>query len=246
MEWIFGVADLVVKTNTYSMYNQLPKLGVAYADSISTQVCRYFSPVFKSASCSYPRNESALQALISNRRPQTKAVLFSLKCILECAIDDKQRRILRYLQTMDPPTFQFARYWDWIKPWVESEVEANTRNQHIPAYAAELELSINVLSLIEQVNNLEKQDTENNAEDGGQPRQYGPQQNGDIIQYPLDDGGPKPYIMWEIQQYDTIDRKDDHEAKCGVYIHRVKCGTSVSYPTGDNNLALLDVFRSYN
>jgi len=34
MEWIFGVADLVVKTNTYSMYNQAPKLGVAYADSI--------------------------------------------------------------------------------------------------------------------------------------------------------------------------------------------------------------------
>jgi hypothetical protein len=23
---------------------------------------------------------------------------------------------------MDPPTYQYARYWDWIKPWVESEV----------------------------------------------------------------------------------------------------------------------------
>jgi hypothetical protein len=35
MEWIFGVADLVIKTNNYPMYNQVPKLGVAYADSIA-------------------------------------------------------------------------------------------------------------------------------------------------------------------------------------------------------------------
>lgn len=52
---------------------------------------------------------------------------------------------------MDPPTYQYARYWDWIKPWVENEVATNTRNQHIPVYRAELELSINVLSLLESV-----------------------------------------------------------------------------------------------
>ena len=52
---------------------------------------------------------------------------------------------------MDPPTYQFARYWDWIKPWVLSEVDSNTQNQSIYAYRNELELSINVLSLIEQI-----------------------------------------------------------------------------------------------
>jgi hypothetical protein len=52
---------------------------------------------------------------------------------------------------MEPPTYQYARYWDWIRPWVESEVDANTKNSHIPAYGSELELSVNVLSLIEQV-----------------------------------------------------------------------------------------------
>ena len=50
---------------------------------------------------------------------------------------------------MAPPSYQYARYWDWIKPWVQSEVAVNTKNQHIAIYKAELELSINVLSLVE-------------------------------------------------------------------------------------------------
>jgi hypothetical protein len=66
-------------------------------------------------------------------------------------LDDPKGRILGYLQRMDAPTYQYARYWDWIKPWVENEVAVNTKNQHIPVYRAELELSINVLSLLEQI-----------------------------------------------------------------------------------------------
>jgi len=73
---------------------------------------------------------------------------------------------------MDPPTYQYARYWDWIKPWVETEVATNTKNQHIPAYRAELELSINVLSLLEQI---DRQDTEAGQ---GPPA---PRQEGDLI-----------------------------------------------------------------
>ena len=96
---------------------------------------------------------------------------------------------------MDPPTYQYARYWDWIKPWVEHEVESNTKHRNIPVFGAELELSINVLSLIEQVERLERTE----AEDDGQPRQ-----DGDVIQYPRGDGGPRPYIMWEMQKDDDI------------------------------------------
>lgn len=153
MEWIFGVADQVVKSNSYQMYNQQPKAGVAFADSISTQICRYFSPILKSASSLYGSKESALQALLTNKRSQSQAVLSSLKAILEAMLVDKKRRVLQYLQCMDAPTYQFARYWDWIKPWVENEVNMNTKNQHISAYRAELELSINVLSLVEEIEN---------------------------------------------------------------------------------------------
>lgn len=124
-EWIFGVADLVIRTTGYGLYNQSqgPKLGVAYAESIGAQVCRYFSPLYKAASSLHGRKECALQALLAARRTQSKAVLYSLKCILEATLADEQRRLLRYLFKMEPPTYQYARYWDWIKPWVENEVE---------------------------------------------------------------------------------------------------------------------------
>jgi len=74
-----------------------------------------------------------------------------LKTIFEAIFEDKSTKILKYLKCMDPPTYQFARYWDWIKPWIINEVEVNTRNQNIQAYRNELELSINVLSMIEEI-----------------------------------------------------------------------------------------------
>jgi len=36
MEWIFGVADLVVKNPSYQMRNSLPQVGVATADGVSS------------------------------------------------------------------------------------------------------------------------------------------------------------------------------------------------------------------
>lgn len=136
---------------------------------------------------------------------------------------------------MEPPTYQYARYWDWIKPWVEQEVDANTKHRHIAAYGAELELSINVLSLIEQVERLEESELEEKARS---------RLAGDVIQYPLADGGPRPYIMWEMQRSDALERKEDQQADLAVVVHQISCSVSDSLPTGDSNLALLDVFRS--
>lgn len=91
-EWIFGIANLIVKqNNSYQMYSSsTPKLGVAYADSVSSVICKYFSPIFKTSSTYYGRKECAMQALLSNRRSQSKAVLYSLKSILEAILDEGQ------------------------------------------------------------------------------------------------------------------------------------------------------------
>ena len=88
-EWIFGIANLIVKQgHSYQVYNNTPKLGVAHADSVSSAICKYFSPVFKPSSTYYGRKECAMQALLSNRRSQSKAVLYSLKSILETILDE--------------------------------------------------------------------------------------------------------------------------------------------------------------
>ena len=68
-EWIFGIASLIVKqVHNYQMYSSVPKLGVAYADSVSSVICKYFSPVFKPSTAYYGRKECAMQALLSNRK----------------------------------------------------------------------------------------------------------------------------------------------------------------------------------
>lgn len=92
-----------------------------------------------------------MQALLSNRRYQSKAVLYSLKSILETVIEEGQWQILTYFKTMDAPMYCYARYWDWIKPWVQSEVKSNSAHQYGPAFRADLELSLQVLSLIEKL-----------------------------------------------------------------------------------------------
>jgi len=178
-----------------------------------------------------------MQALLSNRRSQSKAVLYSLQSILEAILEEGQWQILHYLKTMDPPMYQYARYWDWIKPWVQSEVKSNTDRQHIPTYRSELELSINVLSLIEQIERTERERA------GLEPKQEG--ENVTVIEYPENDGGPKPYLMWDIQASERGEAQTDQQNKLSVAVHQVTCTVSQSFPTGENNLALLDVFNTY-
>ena len=60
---------------------------------------------------------------------------------------------------MDPPTYQYARYWDWIRPWVESEYKTASERSHIPVYRSELEISVPVLSQLEQIDKEELERT---------------------------------------------------------------------------------------
>lgn len=195
--------------------------------------------MLKTASSLYGSKESALQALLSNRRSQSQAVLASLRSILEAILEDSKGRILGYLKTMDPPTYQYARYWDWIKPWVENEVATNTRNQHIPVYRAELELSINVLSLIEQVER-----TFAPFQEGGAPAEA--RKTGDLIQYPDSDGGPKPSIIWDLVAQETVDQQESPTEPVAVGVLMAQCNVSLSMPNGEGNFALMDAFQAHS
>ena len=61
VEWIFGVSNIMVRSGGYqSVYNQAPKIGVSYADSVGQQVIKYFSPLFKNGNTMYTNKDSAL------------------------------------------------------------------------------------------------------------------------------------------------------------------------------------------
>ena len=47
---------------------------------------------------------------------------------METCVEDPKRRIVKYFKSLEAPTYEYARYWDWIRPWIESEIETDTKN----------------------------------------------------------------------------------------------------------------------
>lgn len=52
--------------------------------------------------------------------------------------------------------------------------------------------------------------------------------------------------MWEIKDADIIDKKYDDQGKVEAWINEINVSCSLSLPTGKENIALLDAFKSYN
>ena len=175
-----------------------------------------------------------MQSIIANKNTQSRAVLQFLQTIFTAIIEDKAYHVLEYMAKTEPPTYQYARYWDSLRPWVASEVDVNRRNASVQAYWNELELSVNVLSQIEQIEKLTDL-----------PFAL-PQVAEGVIEYPENDGGQKPYIMWEIKGAEVLPERYEHEAcRINMFCTEVTCTTSKSFPTAQNNLALLDAFNRY-
>lgn len=99
------------------------------------------------------------------------------------------------------------------------------------SYRNELELSINVLTLIEEVDRVYAEKFPDCYLDNG------------VITYPEDDEGPKPYLIWDIQGANIIDRKEDPENKVNVFVTKLTCTVSLSYPNGTDNYLLMDEFQ---
>jgi hypothetical protein len=56
--------------------------------------------------------------LFEYRRKWSKYVLDALIALLQACLQDHPGALYYYLYTMEPPTPQYARYLDWIKPFL--------------------------------------------------------------------------------------------------------------------------------
>ena len=92
------------------------KIGVGILDYISDDICEYKSTLFKTSSTV---KESFLQILYQYRKRWPKYTLMSLHALLTVCQCDKTGTVFNYLKTMDPPTYQYARYIDWIGPYIQ-------------------------------------------------------------------------------------------------------------------------------
>ena len=50
-----------------------------------------------------------------------------------------------YLKTMEPPTYSYGRYIDWIKPYLTDTIQSSVRTQHLHSSKMELSLAMQAL-----------------------------------------------------------------------------------------------------
>ena len=44
---------------------------------------------------------------------------------------DQSGYMYRYLKNLEPPTYQYGRYIDWIRPFIKESIESSVKNSHI-------------------------------------------------------------------------------------------------------------------
>ena len=51
-------------------------------------------------------------------------------------------------------------------------------------------------------------------------------ENVTVIEYPEDDGGPKPYLLWDLQSSERLEARADQQNKVTVVLHQITCSVS--------------------
>ena len=118
VEWILGFSCL----NTMSaIHGNLHKFGTAVVNQISDEAYNYISPI----ECN--KNNDALLALLWRYRGRMDFyVINCLNILLEIIVENQF--LLEYMFNLDPPTYEYARFTDWFRPYLEKELEKARRN----------------------------------------------------------------------------------------------------------------------
>ena len=118
-EWILGFSCLYAQRGTENV--SLPRFGTASISHINDEAYSYLSPI------DLMRNNDALLALLWRYRG--KMDLYVINCLnifLEIIVESPF--LSEYVSTLDPPTYEFARFTDWFRPYLSKELEKAQRN----------------------------------------------------------------------------------------------------------------------
>jgi hypothetical protein len=112
-EWILGFSCLNMKANSHS---ELPRFGVAGLSHVGDEAYHYISPLEIS------KSDHALLALLWRYRGKMDLyVVNCLNILLETIVGNQF--LSEYMFNLDPPTYEFARFTDWIRPYLQKELE---------------------------------------------------------------------------------------------------------------------------
>ena len=89
------------------------KYGLEFVDRVNEEACTYVSPIAGGS------EESLFSQLL---KCKGKLDTFAINCLQEMlSLMAKDEQIARFVYESAPPTYQSARYSDWIRPYLESQ-----------------------------------------------------------------------------------------------------------------------------
>ena len=95
--------------------------------------------------------DSYLRLLYQYRKRWAKYVLDALIALLQSCLSDLSNMLYYYLYTLEGPTPQYARYMDWLKPFLLDTIQSAIRNPNLPDSNQEVHLSFQASQLFDQL-----------------------------------------------------------------------------------------------
>mmetsp|Transcript_42020 Transcript_42020/g.48702 ORF Transcript_42020/g.48702 Transcript_42020/m.48702 type:complete len:291 (-) Transcript_42020:587-1459(-) len=229
-EWILGYSCLSAVS---ASQNVLPKFGVATINQVSEEVFSYLSPL------DLTKNNDALLALLWRYRGKMDFyVVNCLNILLEIIVENDF--LSEYMFNTDPPTYEYARFTDWFRPYLLKELEKARRSMAYRHSTKKEESVVKCFSYLElyesklrkyerRLQGLPEEETapaktEENEETGyGEPEA--------VIQ-----SYPKRYIVGCTRKVEEI-FKEERDGIV-VTVHKIFMEYAESQPTSSRNLTL--------
>lgn len=122
-EWILGYSSL---NTSNAMPNKVNKFGLSQAHYLSNDIYTYLTPLNEKKQ--YSQNNSLLQILWRYANKMDNYIVYALSSFLQIVVLDEH--LMRYLISINPPTYQYARYIDWITPYLLNEQTKNMKQNY--------------------------------------------------------------------------------------------------------------------
>lgn len=121
-EWLLGIPGM--DATVVASSEEPVRFGLRHIGHLDDNVVSYVSPL----SCS--GNSSCLLTLLWKFNKSFE--ISPTKCLLDLMITNE--KVFAYVVQMPPPTYQYAKYPDWIKPFVEAYSQSNQNTMRFASY----------------------------------------------------------------------------------------------------------------
>ena len=112
LEWIFGVSQLISKSKFRQ--NNKYEYGVELVERINDEAYVYVSTLMSTST-----EESLMTLLLKQRGRMDTFCVKALKDLIQLCLKDIE--IARYIYRQAPPSYQYSRYSDWFKSYIETQ-----------------------------------------------------------------------------------------------------------------------------